>query len=46
MIIYFSICIARERAKIQNLKKQNEKYKIALGKHDFPTSSKSTQYPD
>lgn len=25
---------------------KSDEYKIALGKHDFPTSIKSTQYPE
>lgn len=32
--------------RINALKEQNEKMKIALGRHDFPTSYKSTRYPD
>lgn len=30
----------------QEIRKLNDNYKIAMGKHDFPASNKSTSYPE
>jgi len=46
LIFFEHIKISRQKAKIQILQEKNKEIKIALGKHDFPTSSKSTKYPE
>jgi hypothetical protein len=46
LTIYYTIKIARQNAINDSLRSEIKKYKKALGKHDFPTSNKSTEYPE
>jgi hypothetical protein len=46
LIMITKIQISRQHAKQHNLKENIKEIKIALGKHDFPISMKSTEFPE
>lgn len=45
-IYFYRLRVFFNQGRINALKDENERIKKALGKHDFPTSQRSTKYPD